>query len=114
METTFQRTFASFAVRNFRLYFFGQGVSLCGTWMQTIALSWLVLQLTHSGTQLGLVVAAQFLPMLLLGVWGGVIADRFNKRHIFIETVGDDAAPNTQQQHWQKLGGHHQPQLGTG
>jgi MFS family permease len=86
METALQRTFASFSIRNFRLYFFGQGLSLCGTWMQTIALSWLVLQLTHSGTQLGLVLAAQFLPMLLLGVWGGVIADRFNKRHILYAT----------------------------
>jgi len=82
MEAGLKRTFASFAVRNFRLYYFGQGVSLCGTWMQTIAMSWLVLELTHSGTQLGLVLAAQFVPILLLGVWGGVIADRFNKRHI--------------------------------
>jgi len=55
---------------------------MCGTWAQTIGLSWLVLKLTHSGTQLGLVLAAQFLPMLILGVWGGVITDRFNKRHI--------------------------------
>ena len=86
MEAALQRTFASFSIRNFRLYFFGQGLSLCGTWMQTIALSWLVLKLTHSGTQLGLVLAAQFLPMLLLGVWGGVIADRFNKRHILYVT----------------------------
>jgi len=86
METAVQRTFASFSVRNFRLYFFGQGVSLCGTWMQTIALSWLVLQLTHSGTQLGLLLAAQFVPMLLFGVWGGLIADRFNKRHILYFT----------------------------
>jgi MFS family permease len=79
---TFEQTFASFRIRNFRLYFFGQGLSLCGTWAQTIGLSWLVLRLTHSGTQLGLVLAAQFLPMLLLGVWGGVITDRFNKRHL--------------------------------
>jgi MFS family permease len=82
VETAIKRTFAAFQVRNFRLYFFGQGVSLCGTWMQTIGMSWLVLQLTRSGTQLGFVVAAQFLPMLLFGVWGGVIADRFNKRHV--------------------------------
>lgn len=86
MEATVRRTFASFAVRNFRLYYFGQGVSLCGTWMQTIALSWLVLQLTHSGTRLGLVMATQFLPILLLGVWGGVIADRFDKRRILYVT----------------------------
>jgi len=81
METSFRRIFASFEVRNFRLYFFGQGLSLCGTWMQSIGLTWLVLKLTHSGTQLGLVMAAQFLPILFFGVWGGLIADRFNKRH---------------------------------
>ncbi|HTB48995.1 MAG TPA: MFS transporter, partial [Verrucomicrobiae bacterium] len=60
METSFRRIFASFEVRNFRLYFFGQGLSLCGTWMQSIGLTWLVLKLTHSGTELGLVMAAQF------------------------------------------------------
>jgi MFS family permease len=54
--------------------------------MQTIGVSWLVLQLTHSGTQLGLVVAAQFLPILVLGVGGGVVADRFNKRRILYIT----------------------------
>ena len=86
MEAAVRRTFASFKVRNFRLYYLGQGISLCGTWMQTIALSWLVLQLTHSGTQLGLVIACQFLPILLFGVWGGVIADRFHKRSILYIT----------------------------
>ncbi len=89
MEVALRRTFDSFAVHNFRLYFIGQGISLSGTWMQTIAMSWLVLELTHSGTKLGLVMAAQFLPILLFGVWGGVIADRFNKRRIlyFTQTV---------------------------
>jgi MFS family permease len=86
MEAAVKRTFASFEVPNFRLYFIGQGISLCGTWMQTIAISWLVLQLTHSGTQLGLVTAAQFLPILLLGVWGGVIVDRYDKRRILYVT----------------------------
>ena len=86
MEVAIKRTFASFEVPNFRLYFIGQGISLCGTWMQTIAMSWLVLQMTHSGTQLGFVTAAQFVPMLVLGVWGGVIADRFDKRHILYFT----------------------------
>lgn len=86
MDATVRRTFNSFAVYNFRLYFLGQGISLSGTWMQTIAQSWLVLELTHSGTQLGLVTAAQFLPILLFGVWGGVIADRFNKRKILYVT----------------------------
>jgi MFS family permease len=86
LERVLRRTFASLEVRNFRLFIFGQGISMCGTWMQTIALSWLVLKLTHSGIQIGLVVAAQFLPILLFGVWGGVIADRFNKRHILYFT----------------------------
>ncbi len=82
MQSVLRRTFASLQVRNFRLFIFGQGLSMCGTWMQTIGLSWLVLKLTHSGTQIGLVVAAQFMPILLFGVWGGVIADRFDKRRI--------------------------------
>jgi MFS family permease len=86
MEATLRRTFSSFSVYNFRLFFIGQGISLCGTWMQTIALSWLVLQLTHSGTKLGLVTAAQFLPILLFGMWGGVIADHLDKRKILYFT----------------------------
>jgi len=59
---------------------------MCGTWMQTIAVSWLVLKMTHSGTQLGLVIAAQFLPLLIIGVWGGVVADRFDKRKLLYVT----------------------------
>ena len=86
MESSIRRTFGSLWVRNFRLFIFGQAISLCGTWMQTVAVSWLVLQMTHSGTQLGLVVAAQFLPILLFGAWGGVVADRFSKRHILYVT----------------------------
>ena len=82
----FSRTFLSLRIRNFRLYFIGQAISLCGTWMQTIGQSWLVLKLTNSGTQLGFVLALQFLPMLVLGPWGGVIADRFNKRKILYFT----------------------------
>jgi MFS family permease len=75
-------TFASLKIRNYRLYFIGQGISLVGTWMQGIAQSWLVLTLTKSGTALGLVLAAQFLPVLFLAPYGGVIADRFPKRRI--------------------------------
>jgi MFS family permease len=86
MQKAFQQTFASLSVRNYRLYFVGQGLSQIGTWMQTIALSWLVLELTHSGTQLGFVTAVQFLPVLLFGVWGGVITDRFNKRKLLYVT----------------------------
>lgn len=81
-----KRTFSSLKIRNYRLYFFGQAISLSGTWMQTIAQSWLVLKITGSGTALGLITALQFLPILLFGAWGGVIADRFSKRRILFVT----------------------------
>lgn len=79
-------TFVSLQVPNYRLYFFGQAISLSGTWMQTIAQGLLVLQLTHSGTLLGLVTALQFLPILFFGPMGGVIADRFSKQKILFIT----------------------------
>ena len=77
-------TFAALAIPNFRRYYAGQSISLTGTWMQMTAQSWLVLTLTHSSTMLGLIVAAQTLPVLLLGPYGGVIADRVNKRAVMI------------------------------
>ena len=77
-------TFASLRLRNYRLYFIGQGVSLVGTWMQGIAQAWLVLTLTNSGVALGFVMAAQFLPVLFLAPYGGVLADRFPKRRILL------------------------------
>lgn len=80
------QVFAALAGRNFRLYFAGQAVSLIGTWMQVVAQSWLVLQLTRSGTLLGLVAAAQFLPVLLLGAYGGLVADRADKRRLLLGT----------------------------
>ncbi len=80
------KTFYSLKIRNYRLYFIGQAVSLSGTWMQTVAQGWLVLQLTGSGTQLGAVVALQFVPMLFLGPWGGLVTDRYNKRTILYST----------------------------
>jgi MFS family permease len=70
--------------RNFRLYLFGQTVSAIGTWMNFTASAWLVLQLTDSGTALGANVALYFLPVLLLGAYGGVLADRFDKRRILL------------------------------
>lgn len=79
-------TFSSLKIWNYRLYFTGQAISLCGTWMQSIAQSWLVLKITGSGTALGLVIALQHLPILLLGPLGGVIADRFPKRKILFFT----------------------------
>jgi MFS family permease len=72
--------------RNYRLYFFGQLVSMMGTWMQTVAQSFLVLDLTHSGTDLGLATAARFLPVLIFGPAGGLFADRRNKRRILYIT----------------------------
>jgi MFS family permease len=80
------RAFSPLAVRNFRFYFIGQTLSVSGTWMQRVAQSWLVLELTGSGTALGLVTAVQFLPVLFLAPLGGVVADRFNKRRLLLVT----------------------------
>jgi MFS family permease len=78
--------FRSLRVRNYRLYASGQLVSLTGTWMQRVAQDWLVLELTNSGTALGVVTALQFGPSLLFGLWGGVLADRGDKRRILFAT----------------------------
>ncbi len=87
------RTFSSVRTsRNFRLYLFGQTVSAIGTWMNFTASAWLVLQLTDSGTALGANVALYFLPVLVLGAYGGVLADRFDKRHILMITQAAYAA----------------------
>ena len=80
------KTFAALGVRNFRLYFFGQLVSVSGTWMQSVALGWLVLQTTGSSLDLGYVIALQFVPMLVAGPYGGVVADRRHKRQILYVT----------------------------
>jgi MFS family permease len=79
-----RRTFRSLRIRNYRLFFVGQLISVTGTWMQTVAQSWLVLNLTGSGVALGVTVALQFLPMLLFGMWGGLLADRADKRRLLI------------------------------
>jgi MFS family permease len=78
--------FSSLGIRNYRLFFFGQLISMSGTWMQTVALGWLVLQLSGDGIAVGVNFALQFLPMLAFGMWGGVIADRFDKRRILTST----------------------------
>ena len=78
--------FRSLHVRNYRLYASGQLVSLTGTWMQRVAQDWLVLELTNSGTALGVVTALQFGPSLVLGLWGGMLADRGNKRRLLLAT----------------------------
>ena len=79
--------FRSLAIRNYRLFALGQVVSNTGTWMQRIAQEWLVLQLSGgSGVALGVATALQFLPTLVLGLWGGALADRFSKRRLLILT----------------------------
>src|SRR5258706_6289919 len=78
------RTFIALRHRNFRLFWFGQAISLIGTWMQTTAQAWLVLVLTHSATDLGIVIALQTLPTLVLGPYGGLIADRLDKRKLMV------------------------------
>jgi MFS family permease len=81
-----RRTFRSLRVRNYRLWFVGQTISLSGTWVQAVAQGWLVYSLTHNAVYLGLTAALQFLPVLLLGAYGGVVADRLDKRHVLIAT----------------------------
>ena len=81
-------TFQALEVPNYRRYIAGQAISLSGTWMQMAAQSWLVLTLTGSATTLGLIVALQTLPILLLGPYGGVIADRVDKRRTMIFLQG--------------------------
>ena len=71
--------FAALRHRNFRLYLMGQGLSQSGTWMQTVAMGWLVLKVTGSGGMLGLVSAAQFTPTLLFGAFAGTLADRHSR-----------------------------------
>lgn len=77
-------TFASLRNPNYRIYVSGQAISLVGTWMQSVAQAWLVLTLTGSGTALGFVVALQTLPVLLLGPYAGVVADRLDKRRLMM------------------------------
>ncbi|MFF4957441.1 MFS transporter [Streptomyces sp. NPDC001222] len=78
--------FSSLRVRNYRLFFLGQVVSNTGTWMQRIAQDWLVLSLTGSSTAVGVTTALQFLPMLLFGLYGGVLVDRLPKRPTLLVT----------------------------
>jgi MFS family permease len=88
-----RRSFNSLEVPNYRRYFAGQLVSLSGTWMQTVAAIWLILSLTDSGVAVGLTTALQFLPMLLIGAWGGLLADRIPKRRLLIATQALMAIP---------------------
>jgi len=88
-----RRSFDSLAVPNYRRYFAGQIVSLSGNWMQMVAEVWLILSLTGSGLAVGATTALQFLPILLFGAWGGVLADRFPKRSLLMATQGLMAVP---------------------
>ncbi|MFL5654596.1 MAG: MFS transporter, partial [Ktedonobacteraceae bacterium] len=85
-EKGLPRAFSSLRHRNYRLYWFGEMISLMGTYMQTIGQAWLVLELTHSAWQLGLVGALQSLPVLLFSIFGGVFADRWPKRRVLLVT----------------------------
>ena len=86
VATFSSRTFAALRVRNFRLYFIGQLISTSGTWMQSVAQGWLLLQITGSSVDLGIAVALQYVPMLVLGSYGGLVADRHEKRRILYAT----------------------------
>ena len=84
-----RETFASFRVRNFRLFFMGQGISQIGNWLTLIAQTLLVLDLTGDGVAVWLLVARQFAPVLILGAWAGLVADRSDKRRLlFVVQVG--------------------------
>jgi MFS family permease len=87
-----RRTFGSLDSHNYRLYFTGDLVSHIGSWMQTMAEAWLVLQLTGQGIAVGATFAFRFLPVLLFGLWGGTIADRFDRRKVLIVTQSSAAA----------------------
>jgi MFS family permease len=86
IEVQLPRTFAALKHRNYRLFWSGQIISLIGTWMQTVGQGWLVLSLTNSPFKLGFVSMAGSLPILLFTLWGGVVADRVNKRNLILFT----------------------------
>jgi MFS family permease len=93
MSAAVRRSFDSLSVPNYRRYFGGQVVSLSGNWMQMVAEVWLILSLTGSGVMVGMTTALQFLPILLFGAWGGLLADRFDKRRLLMATQAVMALP---------------------
>jgi len=93
LTAAIRHSFNSLEVPNYRRYFTGQLISLSGTWMQTVAALWVILSLTGSGVAVGLTTALQFLPMLLIGAWGGLLADRIPKRRLLIATQALMAIP---------------------
>ena len=84
MKERFKTTFRALESRNFRLFFYGQGISLIGTWMQRVAMSWLVYRLTDSAFLLGVVGFASHVPIFLISPLAGVLIDRFSRRRILI------------------------------
>src|SRR2546427_475416 len=92
LGATVRSTFASLRTRNFRLFFIGQTISNTGNWLTTVALTLLVLHLTHSGLAIGLITAAQYGPLLLFSISAGAIADRHNKRSLLFVTQGLEMA----------------------
>jgi MFS family permease len=78
--------FRSLRVRNYGLFFTGHAVSITGTWMQRVAQDWLIYTLTDSGVALGIAAALQFGPMLVLGIWGGSVVDRYDRRRLLLVT----------------------------
>jgi MFS family permease len=93
LSAALRRSFGSLEILNYRRYFVGQIVSLSGNWMQMVGEMWLILTLTNSGVAVGVTSALQFLPILVFGAWGGVIADRFSKRRLLIFTQTLMATP---------------------
>ena len=93
MTAALQRPFASLSVPNYRRYFTGQVVSLSGNWVQIVAETWLILQLTDSALAVGVNTALQFAPLLLFGAFGGVLADRFDKRRLLMVTQAAMVVP---------------------
>jgi len=93
LTAAIRHSFNSLEVPNYRRYFTGQLISLSGTWMQTVAAIWVILSLTGSGVAVGLTTALQFLPMLLIGAWGGLLADRIPKRRLLMTTQALMAIP---------------------
>ncbi|WP_380160057.1 MFS transporter [Kineococcus sp. R86509] len=85
-ESRGRATFAALRVRNFRIYATGQAFANTGVWVQNIALDWLTLELTHSPAAVGITMALTFLPILVFGMYGGMIADRYPKRNILLVT----------------------------
>ena len=93
MSRALRASVSSLRVRNYRRWFAGQIVSVSGNWAQMVAEMWLILHLTGSGTAVGLTAAVQFAPLLFLGAFGGLLADRFDKRRLLMVTQAAMAVP---------------------